>query len=65
MKKNNRGFSLIEVLITVIITSIGLLGFAGILNKSIATNRQAYARSQATILANDIIERMQFQAFTT
>jgi type IV pilus assembly protein PilV len=58
MKNNNQGFSLIEVLVTVLITSGGLLGFAGILNKSIAANRQAYTRSQATIIANDIIERM-------
>lgn len=52
------GFSLIEVLVTIIVVSFGMLGFAGLLNESIAANRQAYMRSQATLLAHDIIERM-------
>ncbi len=53
-----RGFSLIEVLVTIVVVSFGMLGFAGLLNESIVSNRQAYMRSQATLLAHDIIERM-------
>lgn len=54
----SRGFSLIEVLVTILITSVGLLGFAGLLGKSVVSNREAYFRSQATFLSYDILERM-------
>lgn len=53
-----RGFSLIEVLVTIVVVSFGMLGFAGLLNESIVSNRQAHMRSQATLLAHDIVERM-------
>lgn len=52
------GFTMIEVMIAVVIVSFGLLGFAGLLTKAIQDNRVAYMRSQATILAYDITERM-------
>lgn len=53
-----RGFTLIEVLVTIVLVSVGLLGFAGMLNKSIVANRQAFMRSQASIFAHDVAERM-------
>ena len=56
--QGQRGFTLIEVLVTLVVVSVGLLGFAGLLTKSIAANRQAYMRSQASILAHDLGERM-------
>ncbi len=52
------GFTLIEILITLVIFSIGLLGMAGMqLHGSEGTN-MAYFRSQATLIANDMAERM-------
>lgn len=53
-----QGFSMIEVLISIVIVAFGLLGFAGLLTKSIKDNRVAYMRSQATIFSYDITERM-------
>jgi type IV pilus assembly protein PilV len=53
-----KGFTLIEVLVTMIIMSFGLLGIAGIIVTSFKNNQSSYARTQATWLANDIIERM-------
>ncbi len=53
-----RGFSLIEVLIAVLVLSIGLLGLAGMQAASLRFNHNAYMRSQATFLAHDVIERM-------
>ena len=48
------GFSLVEVLIAVLVFSIGLLG-AGILNASAMKNtHNAYLRSQASFLADSI-----------
>jgi type IV pilus assembly protein PilV len=57
IKKQN-GSSLLEVLITLLIISFGLLGIAGILINSLKNNQSAYSRTQASILANDIIDRM-------
>jgi type IV pilus assembly protein PilV len=52
------GFTMMEVLVSVVIVSFGLLGFASLLTKAIQDNRVAYMRSQATVLAYDITERM-------
>lgn len=53
-----RGASLLEVLIAVVIISIGLLGLAGLQTSSIKSNHSSYLRSQATILAYDLSDRM-------
>jgi type IV pilus assembly protein PilV len=52
------GFSLFEVLIAIVITSIGLLGLAGMQAAGLQNNHSAYQRSQATMLAYDIADRM-------
>lgn len=52
------GATLIEVLITVVILSIGLIGLAGLQSTSVQSNQSAYYRSQATILAYDLADRM-------
>lgn len=49
---------MIEVLVTIVIVSIGLLGYAGLLLKSNKDNLTAYQRSQATLLAYDITDCM-------
>ena len=53
-----RGFTLIEILVTVIILAIGLLGLAGLQLGGLRYSFSAYQRSQATIMANDIADRM-------
>ncbi|MCS6948044.1 MAG: type IV pilus modification protein PilV, partial [Steroidobacteraceae bacterium] len=53
-----RGFTLIEALIAVLVLSIGLLGIAGLQLASLQTNSVAYQRSQATMLAYDLLDRM-------
>jgi type IV pilus assembly protein PilV len=52
------GFTLIEVLVALIVLSIGLLGLAALQIQSIKHNTDAYFRTQATLLAYDIIDRM-------
>ena len=54
----NRGFTLIEVLVAVIILGVGLLGFAGLQARTLSNNLSAYNRSQATQLAYDITDRI-------
>lgn len=52
------GFSMIEVLITVVIIAIGMLGIAAVQFMSKRSNFEAVQRTAATMLASDIIERM-------
>ncbi len=57
-KRSMSGLSLIEILITVVVLSIGLLGIAGMQAFGMRYSHDSYARSQATMLANELIERM-------
>jgi type IV pilus assembly protein PilV len=52
------GFSLIEVMVALLVTSVGLLGLASLQLVSLKQNHGAYLRSQATALAHDMVERM-------
>lgn len=52
------GFSLLEVLIALVILSVGLLGVAGLLSTTMKSNGSAYMRTQATMLAYSVIDRM-------
>lgn len=57
-RHKNSGFTLIEVLVTVVVVSIGLLGLAGLQINGLRANMSSEARSKATLLASDILERM-------
>jgi type IV pilus assembly protein PilV len=52
------GASLIEVMIAFLILSIGLLGLAMLQGKSLRLNTDAYLRSQATLIAHELMENM-------
>ena len=52
------GFSLVEVLITLVIVAIGLMGFASMMLNSMKNNRISMQRSMATLYAYDIIDCM-------
>jgi len=55
---HEKGFSLIEVLISLVIIAVGLLGLAGLQMSGIRNNHSAYLRSQMTFLSYDIVDRM-------
>jgi len=57
-KHTLHGFTLIEILVTLVVLSIGLLGLAGLQLNGLKSNHSAYLRSQATILTLDIADRM-------
>lgn len=57
-KKCQRGVGLIEVLVTVLILAVSLLTIAALQTRSLQYNHSAYLRSQANILAYDILDRM-------
>lgn len=53
-----RGFSLLEVLVALILLSVGLLGLAGLQVTSLRHNVDSLTRSQATLAADAILERV-------
>ena len=57
-RHNQQGFTLIEILVTVIILAIGLLGIAGMQLTALQHNQGSYQRSQVIVLTNDITDRM-------
>lgn len=52
------GFTLLEILIAMLVLSIGLMGLAGLMASSMRNNLSASHRTQATWMAYDIIDRM-------
>ncbi len=53
-----RGFSLIEVLIALIIMSVGMLGIASLYVQSMQAGRTSLFRHNAVTLAGDVADRM-------
>lgn len=58
MARKQRGSTLIEVLIALLVLSFGMMGMAGVQSVSLRGNQAAYFRTQATSLSMDIVERM-------
>lgn len=52
------GTSLIEVLVSMLIIAIGVLGLAALQARAMNAEFESYQRSQAIILANDMVERI-------
>ena len=50
--------SMIEVLVALLITSIGVLGYAGMQLRALDTTENSHYRTQATALAQDVSERV-------
>jgi len=53
-----KGSSLIEVLVSVVIISIGLLSVAALQTNALKSNNGSYLRSQASFLAYDLADRI-------
>ena len=53
-----RGFSLVEVLITLIIMSVGMLGIAGLYVQSMQAGRTSIFRHHAVMIASDVADRI-------
>ena len=56
--KSGHGFSLIEVLIALIILSVGMLGIAGLYVQSMQAGRTSMFRHNAVTIAGDIADRI-------
>lgn len=53
-----RGFTLIEVLITIVVLAIGLLGYASLQSFNLKMSNTGYYRSLATMYGYDMLDRM-------
>ena len=57
-KGHQRGTTLIETLVALLVLSIGLLGVAALQVNALQNNQMAHVRSQASVLAYDLADRM-------
>jgi len=57
-KINQQGFSLLEVLIAVVVVSIGFLATARMQVEGLRSSQSAYFSSQATLMMRDMADRM-------
>ncbi|MBV1914484.1 MAG: type IV pilus modification protein PilV [Pseudomonadales bacterium] len=63
-----QGFTLLEILVSLVILAVGLLGLAGLQSASVINNHGSLMRSEASLLSYDILERIRTnrdQALTT
>jgi type IV pilus assembly protein PilV len=58
MRAAPRGFTLLEVLITLIILAVGMLGLANLQSKIHVTEIESYQRAQAVLLLQDMVDRI-------
>ena len=58
MNARQRGFTLMEVLVTMLVLGVGLLGLASLQAQGMKFNHDAHVRSQATTLATAIMDQM-------
>jgi type IV pilus assembly protein PilV len=57
-----RGMTLIEILVAIVVLSIGLLGLAGLQLKGLQVSQGSTYRSQAALLAEDMADRIRADA---
>lgn len=57
-KTEQRGVALLEVLITMVILAVGLLGLAGLQMRLQSSEMESYQRAQALILLSDMADRI-------
>ena len=55
---SHAGFTLVEVLVALLVLSIGMLGIAALYLESLRASRQALVRTEAVTLAGDIADRI-------
>ena len=56
--RNARGATLIEVLVSIVVLSIGLLGAAALQASALRNNQGSYERAQTTVLGQSILDAM-------
>ena len=63
--RNNNGFTLMEVLVAMVILTVGLLGMAALITGIINSNKLSNRISTATVLAQDKMEGLSYSGTPT
>lgn len=58
MKARNTGFSLVEVLVALVVMSVGMLGIAGLYVQSLQAGRTSMFRHHAVMIVGDVADRI-------
>lgn len=58
LRNNVKGFSLVEVLVALVVVSVGMLGVAGLYVNGLQAGRTAMFSHQAVTLAGDVADRI-------
>ena len=61
IRKNDKGFTLIEVMVSMVILAVGVLGLAPLMVLSIYSNTYSQDLTRATAVAQDRIEQLKNQ----
>lgn len=62
LMKSQRGISLVEALVALVVLSVGMLGIAGMFVESVRSSRTALLRTQAVNLVSDMADRIRANA---
>lgn len=54
-----RGYALVETMVTIVVIAFGLLGVAGLMSRSFVTESEATQRTQAALLLQDMVTRIE------
>jgi len=57
-QRGQRGASMIELLVSILIFAFGMLGLVGLQTTTMTNSQESLFRSQATALTDDILDRM-------
>ena len=57
-QRHSTGFSLVEVLVSIVVLSFGMLAMVGLQASALQSNREARMQSTATSLARELAEKM-------
>src|SRR5690606_30470636 len=57
-RQAQQGFTLIEMMIAFFVLAIGLLGMAALMTQSVRGNQSAVHRTQAVLMASELVDRI-------
>ncbi len=58
-RRLSAGFALVESMVTIVVIAFGLLGVAGLVSRSFVTETEANQRTQAALLLQDMVARIE------